>query len=84
MGIIVDEDFSKPKQLHGMISDPTRKNMTVERNKMTEITEEQPNNETSNEEEFVFCCPDVGCTRKFLTFMGMERPTLLGKHKLAL
>ena len=24
-GINVDEDFSQPKQLHGMISDPTRK-----------------------------------------------------------
>ena len=78
-GIIVDEE-----QLHGMISDPTRKNMTVERNEMTEITEEQPDNETINEDEFVFCCPEMGCTRKFLTFMGMERHTLLGKHKLDL
>ena len=83
-GIIVDEDFCKPKQVHGMISDPTRKNMAVERNEMTEITDEQPDNDASNADEFVFCCPEMGCTRKFLTFMGMERHTLLGKHKLAL
>ena len=62
-GLIVDEDFSKPKQLHGMISDPTRKNMTVERNEMTEITEEQPDNGTSNADEFVLFRPEMGCTK---------------------
>ena len=58
--------------------------MTFERNEMTEITEEQPDNDTSNADEFVLFCPEMGCTRKFLTFMGMERHTLLCKHKLAL
>ena len=47
-----------------------------------EVAEELPDNSNSN--NFVFCCPELGCTRKFLTFRGMEKHVLVGKHKLAL
>lgn len=92
-GLVVDEDFLKPKRVHGIISKPktepimTTPNIVVAENETTDelhVPSVAGETEDDSVRDSAFCCPEMECTKRFMTYKGMDKHVLIGKHNLAL